>query len=71
MSPTVVAPSVTPLHSCDIFPACVITHAASRDSQRMVEPECLESADFLLVNQLAGSQAELMAEQKADSSITV
>ncbi|CAK6971610.1 uncharacterized protein LOC128455141, partial [Scomber scombrus] len=68
--PTVFAPSVTPLHLGDIFPACAITRAASRDAQRMVEPGCLELPDYLLVDQLAGSQAELVAEQKAVSSLT-
>ena len=68
MFPTV-ASSVTPLPLGDIFPACAITRAASRDAQRM-EPECLELPDSLLVDQLAGSQAELVAEQKADSSLT-
>ena len=67
--PTVVEPSVTPLHLGDIFPACAVTRAASRDAQRMVEPECLELPDSLLGDQLAGSQAELVAEQKADSSL--
>ncbi|XP_053294792.1 uncharacterized protein LOC128455141 [Pleuronectes platessa] len=67
--PTVVEPSVTPLHLGDIFPACAVTRAASRDAQRMVEPEWLELPDSLLVDQSAGSQAELVAEQKADSSL--
>ena len=68
--PTVVASSVAPLHSGNIFPGCAITCAASRDAQSVVEPECLELSYSLLVDQLPGSRAVLAAEQKADSSLT-
>lgn len=70
MSPTALVPSVTPLPSSNIFPGCAITRAASRDAQSVMEPECLELPETLRVEQLAGSQALLVAEQKADSSLT-
>lgn len=44
--------------------------AASRAAQDVEEPECLELPVSLPVDQLAGSQAELAAEHKADSSWT-
>lgn len=63
--PTAAEPLVAPLPS-----ACAITHAASRDAQRRVEPEHLELPDSLLLDQLAGSLSELAAEQQADPSLT-
>ena len=70
MFPTVLAPSVTPLHSGNIFPGCAITRAASCDAQSVEEPEYLGLPDSLLVDLLAGSQLLHVAEQKADSSLT-
>lgn len=67
---TVTAPSVRPLCSDDVFPACAVTHAASRDVPDVVQPECLELPDSLIVDQLLGSQTELKAEQRADSSLS-
>lgn len=66
---TVTAPSVRPLSSDDVFPVCAVTRAASRDIPDVVQPECLELPDSLMVDQLLGSQAELKAEQRADSSL--
>ncbi len=60
LSPTEVAPSEW---SLDVtFPACVVTCAACRATEDVVEPECLELPVLLPVDQLAGSQAELVAD---------
>lgn len=55
--PTVVEPSAGLLDS-----ACAVTSVASQDA-----PDVVKLPDSLLVDQLAGSQVELMAEQVADS----
>lgn len=61
---TVVAVSGRTL-DLDVFPLCAVFRAASCDAS-----ECMELPGSLLTDQLAGSQAELVAEHRVDSSLT-